>query len=63
MQAKFIIQKDYEVTYEVTEKNGIEMITVSIPKIGKKTTQLGAIPAENLARILANDIFKEFEEK
>ena len=61
MHSKFIFQKDFEVTYEVKETNGIEMITVSIPKIGKKTTQLGSVPAESFARVLSTELFNEFE--
>ena len=54
--------KEFIPTYEIQESNGIKTITVEIPKIGKKSTQLGELSIDFLAKTLADEIFSEWEE-
>ena len=63
MKKKFSYLKEFIANYEIHENNGIKTITVEIPKIGKKSTQLGNLSIEFLTKDLANGIFSEWEEK
>ena len=63
MKKEFSYLKEFIANYEIQEKDGIKTITVEIPKIGKKSTQLGDLSIDFLTKDLANGIFSEWEEK
>lgn len=55
MENKFEITEKFEVIYEVR----VGILNVSVVGKGSKSTQLGDMPPEVLASILARDIIKE----
>jgi len=61
MRQVFSFTKEFQATYEITEKEGIKIITVIIPGIGKKSTQLGDLPIDFITKDLANGIFTDME--
>ena len=63
MKKKFSYTRVFNATYEVSEDDGIKTITVEIPGIGKKLTQLGDLPIDFITKDLANKIFTDLEEK
>ena len=54
MKQNFSYLKEFNATYEIEEKSGIKTITVEIPKIGKKSTQLGELPRASASKALCN---------
>lgn len=63
MKKKFSYTRVFNATYEVSEDDGIKTITVEIPGIGKKSTQLGDLPIDFITKDLANKVFTDLEEK
>lgn len=56
---KIEIQKSFLVTYEVNN----ELLKVKVEGIGEKSSQLGGLSEEALAKQLATEIIDEFIEK
>ena len=61
MKQSFSFMKEFQATYEITEQDGIKLITVIIPGVGRKTTQLGELPIDFITKELANGIFSDME--
>ena len=61
MKQSFSFTREFQANYEITEHEGIKTITVIIPGIGKKATQLGNLSIDFITKDLANGIFSELE--
>lgn len=60
---KIEIQKTYKVRYKVQYEVEKGLLKVVVEGIGEKSTQLGNLPEESLAKQLAEEIIKENEKK
>ena len=63
MKRTFSYLKEFIATYEIHENNGIKTITVEIPRIGTKSTQLGDLSIDFITKQLATEIFSDLEAK
>lgn len=60
---KIEIQKTYKVRYKVQYEVEKGLLKVVVEGIGEKSTQLGNLSEESLAKQLAEEIIKENEKK
>ena len=63
MVKKFKYTKEFDVIYRLEGEGTNRMIYVEIPNIGKKSTQLGNSSPKSLAKIIASNIFSDWENK